>query len=175
MPNFYLKEITLRPSVLLLMSKTTHHSMSSLHACSILLQSIPSIISNPTKSNPDGNSRMLSIHLCMYAKRHACMYAQRVLKLSLGQVHTAVPMQSIQSSHGVILHVAAPSPISKRNRSSFHSVYMSIVALMASLWPGPTLAGRASAMLRHIPKRWSTSWNLPAVGKWDTGGGGVSK
>lgn len=122
-----------------------------------------------------GRKLSYAIYLSIYVCKTPCMHAQRVLKNSLGQVHTAVPMQSIQSSHGVILHVAAPSPISKRNRSSFHSVYMSIVALMASLWPGPTLAGRASAMLRHIPKRWSTSWNLPAVEEMDTGGDGVSK
>ena len=56
-----------------------------------------------------------------------------------------------QLSHDVILHVLAPSPISNLSRSSFHSVYMSIVALLASLWPGPRLAGRASAKSRHMP------------------------
>ena len=56
-----------------------------------------------------------------------------------------------QSSHGVILQPLAPSSISNLSRSSFHSVYMSLVALMASLCPGPELAGPASATLRHIP------------------------
>lgn len=56
-----------------------------------------------------------------------------------------------QLSQDVILHVLAPSPISNLSRSSFHSVYMSMVALLASLWPGPRLAGRASAKSRHMP------------------------
>ena len=73
------------------------------------------------------------------------------------------------SSHGVILHPLAPSSISNFSRSSFHSVYMSLVALMASLCPGPELAGLASAALRHIPGQEVVSYrgSLIAVGSGD--------
>ena len=74
----------------------------------------------------------------------------------------------VQSSHGVMLHVVALSPISNLNRSSFHSVYMLAVAFMASLWPGPTLAGRASAMSRHMPGPKNVNvWNFC---RWRDGG-----
>ena len=61
------------------------------------------------------------------------------------------PPPPVQFSHGVILHDAASSPISNFKRSNSHSVYMLMVALVASLCPGPTLAARASAKLRHMP------------------------
>lgn len=130
------------------MSKTTPHSISSLFFHSFFHLSSStcpiSVISNPTKSTPDGTFRMLSIY-AMQNAMHACApYVEKAH--SLGQV------SHFQSSHDVMLHDAAPSPISKRSRSSLHSVYMSLVARAASLWPGPTLAGRASAMSRHIPK-----------------------
>ena len=70
-------------------------------------------------------------------------------KCNTVNAHQAV--DPAQSSHGVILQSLAPSPISNFSRSSFHSVYISLVALMASLCPGPELAGLASAALRHIP------------------------
>ena len=65
-----------------------------------------------------------------------------------------------QSSHGVMLHVLAPSPISSLNRSKFNSVYMLMLALMASLCPGPTLAERASAELHHMPRHIVNFWGV---------------
>ncbi len=94
----------------------------------------------------DGNLARYAISIC----------AQVNSKLGAGQ-----------SSHGVMLHALAPSSISNFNRSSCHSVYMLMVALMASLWPGPTLAGRASAKLRHMPGHIHVSfWGCLVVGKW---------
>ena len=129
------------------LSLKLYHSMSGFHVW-IPWSSIPSA------SSRDPELYVTPIYTCLKSS---------LLFLSSASAGVLHPLQdllcareysgcgNVQSSHDVMLQSLAPSPISNFSRSSFHSVYMSLVALMASLCPGPALAGLASATLRHIP------------------------
>lgn len=102
-----------------------------------------------------------SILLCHQRQWHCRTLCKALLLLIYAHLfERGLGLGAGQSSHCVILQALAPSPISNLNRSSFHSVYMSMVALMASLCPGPTLAGRASAKLRHMPSKRVNPWGV---------------
>ena len=124
--------------ILILIINATHNAPQCMQ--SILYPSLPCRNEKPTHDM-----------LRLVQRSQTVKYVVRAANRSQSSVPIAGTYRWIQLSQDVILHSRAPSPISNLRRSSFHSVYMSMVARLASLWPGPRLAGRASAKSRHMP------------------------